>query len=417
MGKEVDRAFQLLGASRPDLAEREFRAALAAEPSDANALAGLAIALNANDKDDEALATARAAVAAGPDRALARAALARALLNKETPKEALVEAEAAVRMEPMNAYFHGLVGLASLSIGRPADALDAATRGLSLDADDETCAHVRGMAMVRLNRRDDAESTLRTSLARNPESSNGHAILGHSLLMQNKVREAAEHFRESLRLDPTNEAGREGLLHTLRARVPIYRLFLWWISFCQRMPAGVVVGVLLISFMIGPALASIGKAYPSLALIILPLRLLVIGLAMLTWIAEPLFNAALLLTRDGRLLLRPAERMWALVMVLLCPLPVIFIALGVISAGQGETMKLFARAAGASLFLLIPIGVCASGWERKAERPMLLAMLAVLLGLAVYGVLADAMGIFTIAAIASMVFVNARGVAKGGRWQ
>ncbi len=418
MRSEIERAFQLLGANRPDLAEREFRDALASEPDDADALAGLAIALNAVDRDDEALEIARAAVAAAPDRALGRAALARALLSKERPKEALPEAEAAVRLDPMNAYFHGLQGLASLSMGRPADALDAATKGLALDADDETCAQVRGMAMVRLNRRDDAESTLRAALGRNPESANGHAVLGHSLLMQNKVREAAEHFRESLRLDPTNEAGRDGLLHTLRARVPVYRLFLWWISFCHRMPAGVVVGVLLASFMLGPALASISKANPGLAPFILPIRLLVIALVMLTWIAEPLFNAALLLTRDGRLLLRPAERAWALALVLLLPLPAIFVVLAVMSGGGDQaTLMLFARAAGASLFMLVPVGICASGWERKAERPMLIAMLAVLLALAVYGVLTDAMGMFMLAAIGSMVFLNARGIAKHGRKQ
>jgi tetratricopeptide (TPR) repeat protein len=408
MSNRTDRAFQLLGANRADLAMTEFRAALTDDPSDGRALAGLALALNAVDRKTEALETARAAVGAAPDMPLSRAALAQALLASGKPKEALPEVKSAISMDPVVPWYHGLSALASLQMGLAKDALDAAERGLALDANDETCANVRGLALVRLNKRDSAESTLRTALARDPESPLAHATLGHTLLTQGKVNEAAEHFRQALRRDPTNSFAREGLMHTLRARFIVYRAVLWWLSFCIRMPRSAIVGVLVASFLVPSILASVAKRTPEAAYFIEPIRFLLIAFVVLTWIGVPLFNGLLLLTRDGRLLLERAERWWGLATVVLL---VTMIALGVASQFAVESPSTIGVAARASFLLLLPVGMAGMMWDNRRSRWIALGALAILLLIATHGVYVRNIGMMALATLGYIIMINVVGLS------
>jgi tetratricopeptide (TPR) repeat protein len=412
MHPRTQRAFQLLGASRPDLAASEFRAALADDPSEGHALAGLAFALNALDKDAEALETAKAAVAAQPDLAMARGAHAQCLLSASRYREALAEANAAIELEPLHSGYHGTAAFASLQLGLAQDALRNAERGLALDADDELCANVRGMALVRLNRRDHAEVTLRTALARDPESPFVHATLGHTLLTQGKVKEAAEHFRQALRRDPTSALAREGLMHTLRSRFIVYRAVLWWLSFCTRMPRNVLIGVLVASFVLPQLLSSIAKSSPAAALFIVPVRLLLLSFVLLTWVGVPLFDGLLLLSRDGRLLLTRAERWWGLgTLALLLGVPICIVwAIG--DKVHRETAIL----TGASCFLLLaPIGFASGAWTRPNRRWIGVGALAALMALAGYSIATLSLAPLAYATFGFVILSNVDGLATARR--
>lgn len=412
MHPRTERAFQLLGASRPDLAVAEFRAALADDPSEGRALAGLAIALSATDRDAEALGAAQAAVAAAPDLGLARGALAQCLLGSRRPKEALAEANAAIGLEPMHARHHGLAALASLQLALPQDALAAAERGLSIDADDELCGNVRGMALVRLNRRDHAESSLRSTLARDPESPLAHATLGHSLLAQGKVKEAAGHFREALRRDPTNEFARAGLMHTLRSRFGVYRVVLWWMGFCARMPRNVLVAVVVLSFLLPQLLASIAHSYPAAAALTTPIRLLLVGLVVLTWVGVPLFNGLLLISRDGRLLLTRSERWWGVASLALLASMIGFGALAVL----GPTVRVRALLLALSSFLLLaPVGLASEWWDRPGRRWAGVGLVALMAGIAGWSVLAETISPIALATFGVVILSNIDGIAAARR--
>ena len=412
MHPRTQRAFQLLGASRPDLALVEFRAALADDPSEAQALAGLAMALNALDKDAEALEAAKASVAAGPDLSIARGAHAQCLLAAGRFKEALAEATVAIELEPLNAHYHGISSLASLQLGQAKEALAAAERGLAIDADDDLCANTRGMALVRLNRREHAEESLRTTLARDPESPLAHATLGHALLSQGKVKEASEHFRQALRRDPTNPLAREGLMHTLRARFIVYRVVLWWLAFCARMPRNVLVGVLVASFVVPRILAALATQNPAAATFITPVRFLLVGFALLTWVGVPLFNGLLLLTRDGRLLLTRSERWWAvgtlalLASVLAC----------IVWAVVDDLSRSLAIIIGACSFLLLaPVGVASGWWERANRRWLGVAAVLTLLALAGYSIATQSIGPMALATFAFIILSNVDSLSTARR--
>ncbi|MBL9121673.1 MAG: tetratricopeptide repeat protein [Phycisphaerae bacterium] len=412
MSSRTDRGFQLLGASRADLAASEFRAALTDDPAHGPALAGLALALNALDRTEESLQAARSAVASAPDLPLARAALAQSLIAANKPKDALPEAKAAITMDPTTPWFHGLAALASLQIGMPRDALEAAERGLSLDANDETCANVRGLALIRLNRRDNAESSLRSSLARDPESPYAHAALGHALLTQGKVKEAAEHFRQSLRRDPTNAFARDGLMHTLRSRFIVYRAVLWWLAFCVRMPRSVLVGVIVASFLVPNILAAVAKNAPSAALFIAPIRFSLIAFVVLTWIGVPLFNGLLLLARDGRLLLKRNEKWWGVATLSL------LLSLGGWSllAVIDPTLRTLATLlAACSFMLLLPVGIASSAWDSPSRRWWSLLALAALAGVAAYCVVELTIFPLAMSTLGYIILINVVGLSGARR--
>lgn len=405
----AERAFQLLASNRADLAVNEFRAALSEDPTDGRALAGLALSLSSLDKDAEALEVAKAAVSHAPDDALSHAALAQSLLGVRRPKEALEPARHAVELDPFEAWHHGLVAVAQLETAHPKEALESAERGLAIDAESQICLNARGMALVRLNRRDDAEQGLRWALSRQPESAVAHTTLGHTLLLQGRVDEAATHFREALRRDPSSDAAREGLLHTLRGRHWPYRIFIAWMSFCARMPRGVLLGVLLASFLLPQILAKVAGQSPWIALAILPVRLALLGFVLLTWIGMPLFNAMLLFTRDGRLLLRPAEKAWAIVTVLLLVAFVALVAASIATLGRQPYLP---PAAVAALLLLAPIGAASSAWYEPQRRNMMLGALAVMVVLAGYAIVTLQPGVLTVAMILFLVAANVQGVTS-----
>ncbi|MBL9148728.1 MAG: tetratricopeptide repeat protein [Phycisphaerae bacterium] len=360
------RGWALLQSQRADLAEREFRSALSDNPDDASALSGLALTLSILDRDTDAREAATATIRIAPELPLGHAVLAMAEQALRRPKIALPSIETAIRLDPHNAWYRGIKARTLMDLDRRQEALDTAEHGLSLDPEDGLCLSVRSIALVRLNRTGDAVEGARRSLALEPESPYAHATLGQTLLMQGKTKAAAEHFREALRRKPDLEIARQGLLHTLRARLVIYRLFLWWLSFCTRMPSRVVTIAIVAIFFLPSIMRGVSAAYPALGDAVLVLRILLAVFVLLTWAAVPIFNGLLLLTRDGRLLLSRTEQLWAA-----ATLSAVVLAFGFLGASYlpnvgDELSEVFGRAALSAALLLIPLGAASTFADESA---------------------------------------------------
>ena len=96
-----ERGALLAEQGRPELAEREYRRALAGDPHDPITHALLALAItDQGRRDPEALAEVRAAIALHPDGASGQYAEARGHVEAERPDEALRSAAEAVRLDP-----------------------------------------------------------------------------------------------------------------------------------------------------------------------------------------------------------------------------------------------------------------------------------------------------------------------------
>ncbi len=303
MSAHFARAQVLLEQSRYDLAETELRRALADEPSDPYAHALLAQCLAELDKLGPATAEAREAIRLAPDAPMCHFVLAQVLLQRDRIDEADVALAEAIRLDPEDANFYSLQASIRYHQRGWVETLQAARQGLAIDPENVGCTNLEAMALVQLGRKDEAGRTIATALAREPENAISHANMGWTLLRKGQHRQAMEHFRESLRLEPNNEWARHGIVEALKARNPIYRwmlaYFFWMSTLSSRAQWGVLIGL----YFVNRFVSGLSRTNPELRPVLLPLMILYIAFAFLTWNAAPLFNLLLRLNRFGRLAL------------------------------------------------------------------------------------------------------------------
>jgi len=285
----VRRAQLLLEQSRPDLAERELRQSLAADPDNSLSHALLALTLAEVERLEEATTEAQTAIRLAPDMSLSHFALSRVLHERDRLDEAEAAIREALRLDPEDADYWSRLAAIQFDRRQWQAALESAERGLALEAEHVTANNLRAMALVQLGRRDEAGQTIAAALARDPDNALTHANQGWALLHQAQHEGALEHFREALRLDPTLGWAREGIVEALKARHRVYglmlRYFLWMSRLSRRAQWGVIIGAVVVTRLLPP---------------IAPLY---IAFAVMTWVADPLFNLLLRLDRFGRLAL------------------------------------------------------------------------------------------------------------------
>lgn len=376
MSANLQRAMILMQQSRLDLAERELRAAVVADPEAGLPHALLALCLTDLKRLDEGTREAREAIRLEPDHALSHYALAHTLAERNRPEEAEPAITEALRLDPGDADYHALLARIRLDRRRWPEALEAADRGLSFDPEHVACNNLRALALVKLGRRDEAGQTIGSALARDPEDPLSHANLGWTRLHEGKPTEAMPHFREALRLDPTQEWARAGIVEAMKARNPIYRLMLGYALWMGRIGRQAQLAVVLM-LIFGPRLLrSVAEANPGIAPVLNLAILGLFGFIVMTWIAYPLFNLLLMTSKFGRLALSDEQRTGALWLgAYLLALAVS--ALAVVTFRDSRALTLAVDFG----LLLLPVGgtfQCPVGWPRRTM--MAVTILLTLLG-------------------------------------
>jgi Tfp pilus assembly protein PilF len=308
MSAHLERAQLLLQQSRPADAEREAMLALAQTPDHPLAHAYLALSRSDQGKLKEALEAARAAVGIAPDVAFFRYVYAVVLHRSERDTEARGEVEEAIRLDPDDERHFAL--LASIHLARRdwQAALEAAERGLSLNPEDVTCANLRSMALVRLGRKAEAMQTVDFALGREPDNALSHANQGWNRLHRNEPRQAQDHFREALRLDPELEYARQGMLESLKARNPVYRVMLAYFLWMARQSGKMQAAFILVTFFGVRAVRQLAETQPQWSMMLWPVVVLFYAFIYLSWTAVPMFNLLLRLDKFGRYVLSADER-------------------------------------------------------------------------------------------------------------
>lgn len=303
MTTALQRGIVLLGQGRGDLAEREFRLALAQEPNEFLGHAFLSLCLNGRNLHAEALGAADDAIRLSPDSAFAHSVRSRALLGLKRIQEAESSAREAIRLDPEKADYRVLLGQLAMVRSNWKESLESADEALSLDAQHLGARNLRGMALTQLGRKAEAEATLGEALAEDPEDALTHANQGWVCLHKSDPGKALEHFREALRLDPSMEWARSGIVEALKARHLIYRLMLRFFLWMGRQTATAQWAIIL-GLVVGPQLlARVARDAPQLKPLVAPIKVAVFAFIILTWIASPLFNFLLRFNRFGRLAL------------------------------------------------------------------------------------------------------------------
>ena len=303
MNPNFERALLLFHQSRFELAEQEVRQFLATEPDDAYAHALLSLCLVNREQFQEATQEAQQAVHLQPDFPFAHYALAVVWNKRNYDKEALAAIQEALRLDSSETSYFALLAQIHLAESRWREALDAAERGLQLDAEDVTCTNLRAIALVKLGRKSEAGTTIDAALRRNPDNAITHANQGWTLLEKGQPKEALEHFREALRLDPQNEWARRGIIEALKARHFIYSLMLRYFLFMAKLSRQARWGIIVGAYLGYQFLRVIAANNPGLKPWVLPVCILYVAFAVMTWIASPLFNLVLRLNRFGRIVL------------------------------------------------------------------------------------------------------------------
>jgi tetratricopeptide (TPR) repeat protein len=374
----LQRGEMLFSQGRYDLAEKELRQAIAADPNDATPCSYLAICLAHREQWQEATECAQRGVGLDPNLHYAHYALASVYEDRNMHREARASIGEALRLDPDCPHYWALRGHIDIQERKWNDALAAALKGLELDPENESCINVRAIALTNLGRRDEAGTAIAESLANNPLNARTHANMGWTLLHQGKPREASEHFREALRLEPGLEWARAGIAEAMKARNPVYRLFLAYFLFMSRLGPNVQWGILVGGYLGYQVLKSISRKNPGAAPYLTPLIVAYVVFAIGTIVAVPLSNLLLLIDRFGRHVLSTAERIGAGVFGLMMLPPLTMLALWVTRGGPGFEL-------GALLFGTLLIPVALAGLARPGRARWIMSAIAGVLTLSATG--------------------------------
>lgn len=217
MSEQFEKACLLYKVGRWELAEREFRGALAADPDYACAHAQLAGALAHQNRNDEALDAARMAVGLAPDDAYVLQWYAFVLAWRNEYDACLRVSEEALRIAPDDADVRNRLCEAHFRLDSFDSALEACEAGLSLDPSHVDCAGWRGWCLFRLGRTDEVDDAVRYALGIDPQQADQHELLGCLRLEQDRPDEAVEHLTEALRIAPEDQRwSRENFVPVLR---------------------------------------------------------------------------------------------------------------------------------------------------------------------------------------------------------
>lgn len=366
------RAMALLGQARYDLAEREVRQWISNDPQSAEAYSALGICLAERSKPEEARMAARHGIQLDPAEPFSHFAMAWVEEEADRTTEARAAIEEAIRLDPERAAFWALLGRLELDQKKYEAAIRHAEKGLELDPEDAGCVAVRNVALSQTGRAATSADQIRASLAKDPENAATHASLGWSLLRQGKHKESEQHLREALRLQPDMEWAREGVLQAIKARSPIYRVFLAYFLFISRLPAQAKWGVVIGGYIGFRLLRGVMRANPSIAPYLLPLMIAYLLFALGTFVAAPLANLTLMFNSFARLALRAHERVTALVFGVSLVPPA---ALGIAWAVTGSPVHGLAAIMAAAL--CVPMSLLANA-EKGAPLMVMSAVAAVM---------------------------------------
>jgi tetratricopeptide (TPR) repeat protein len=365
LNPNLQRAILLVQQARHEQAITELRQSLTAEPNDPYAHALLGLCLAKLEKFQDASAEAQQAIHLSPDFPFAHYAHASILHDRHRNVEALAAITEALRLDSADADYSALLAAIYIDEKRWREALEAAERGLQLDSEHIACTNLRAIALVKLGRKAEAGATIDAALSRSPDNAITHANQGWTLLQRGDHNKALEHFRETLRLDPENEWARHGIVEALKARNFIYafmlKYFFWMSRFSGRTQWLIILG----GYFGNQLLRALAASEPALAPWVLPLRILYAVFALMTWIADPLFNLLLRVNKFGRLALS-REQVVAANYLGACLLLAIVALAGCIAFGFDTPWLIAAIVFGGLAIPVTGTFKCSSGWPRTS---------------------------------------------------
>jgi tetratricopeptide (TPR) repeat protein len=349
-------AGDLLDSDRLDQAERQLQLVIREAPDSGHAHALLAEIARRHDRLSEARSSIAEALRLDPEDEYAHRVHALILSESGLHREAEHAAATAISLAPWSHAGLLVRGQLARKRGNEFAAIVDARTILGRWPGHVEAHRLAALAHTDLGEHESAAVHVAQALSLDPESTRSHATRGEHLRRSGSAGDAVEAYRAALRIDPTNEAARRGLLAAVVERNRGFRF-----------------------------LHAIARSPTRLRYVPLVLVVLISPLVAASWTLREFFLAAILLTRDGRLVVRPAERRLALfVIALTCALP-IGIALAVESGALQPALS--------GLEIAMAAGPVVVATQRKGDHRWALVILA--FAIAAFAVVAAAIAAHT----------------------
>ncbi|MCC5931652.1 MAG: tetratricopeptide repeat protein [Cyclobacteriaceae bacterium] len=298
--KLLQRARFFLEQKRFEDAEVALRQILGDEPANAEVLVLLALCLKEKGDHSTAVQVIQQAIAANAGYDPAYYIYSVLLFRNQKIEEARKQLDIAISINPFHAEYFGMMAQIHLVRKQFLQAFEVARKGLAIDPDNINCLNVQTTALVKLNRKDEARQSIEKALEKDPENAHTHANVGWSLLEKNDPEPALEHFKKSLQLDPQSEYAKAGMVEAMKAKYLPYRLFLRYAFWMSKL-RGTYQWLVIIGFYLFYRLLShTAQQMPQLQMVIYPFLILLLLVAVSTWIIVPLSNLFLRFNLYGR---------------------------------------------------------------------------------------------------------------------
>jgi tetratricopeptide (TPR) repeat protein len=171
----------------------------------------LGLALERQDRRQEAIPHYRRALELDPRAAQVHNNLGHALAEAGRHEEALRHLERALRLNPSAAAAHNNMGVALVEEGRIPEALRHYAEALRIDPDFARAHYNSAVALEEQGRFDEATRHYREALRAAPDFAPAHNNLGRALSRRGDREGALRHFREALRIDPGSSEAHNNL--------------------------------------------------------------------------------------------------------------------------------------------------------------------------------------------------------------
>jgi predicted TPR repeat methyltransferase len=201
-------------AGRLRTAEAGYRAALAADPDQPDALHWLGVLLTQAGQAVEAVPLLARAADLRPDDAAFRQNLGQAALAAGQTDDAVAALARAHEMAPARPETAAALAQAYLVRRSPGDAAAAAAalrRTIDGGHDAPQLHHNLGVALLAAGRPADAEAALLRALAGRSDYVSAHYFLAQALVARGKPKDARKHLTKALELDPSHARAWYGL--------------------------------------------------------------------------------------------------------------------------------------------------------------------------------------------------------------
>ena len=212
-----DRAYAAHRDGRLADAERDYRAAIDADPVHTDALHLLGVLRHQQGHHEEAAALVGQAVALRPNDAALQLNLGNALKALGRLDGAIERFRNALSLAPEFPLAHYNLGNAYAQAGRHEDAVDAFERTLRLQPNDASAYNNLGNALHALGRSEQAIAAFSRALTLRPRHAGAHNNLGMALAALGRSDDAIDQFRAALAAEPRYVAAHFNLGNTLDA--------------------------------------------------------------------------------------------------------------------------------------------------------------------------------------------------------